>query len=278
MIMNIKLVAMDFDLTVFDYRNPAAMLLLAPWFDALTKAGVMIGTASGRTIESLRHETTKIGMEWGRPFPSFSIVEEGVILTPEGEPWPGLALRNLDRSARIMASNAKLGPLFKSAVTWAAARDIPLEREIQMGDHGVNVVFDTPENAERVRQYLLKQIPDTSGWRIARNHHIVIGLPEGSDKGVAVRDLAQHLRIPAIETLVIGDNLNDLCMFDAEHAFQTATVGNAVPEAKAAVVSRAGYLARGQIAHGVAEIFGHVFGDLKPCPAPVGPGKVGSAA
>jgi HAD superfamily hydrolase (TIGR01484 family) len=257
----IKLVAMDFDLTMFDYKRPADTRVLLGWFEALTKAGVMVGTASGRTAASLRHEIEAIGMAWNRPFPSFTIVEEGVILTHEGVAWPGLATRNEDRGAQIYEGNLRLRPLFELGVDWALKEGIPLERRIETGAHGINVVFNTPENAERVRRRMMTELPGEE-FNLVRNHHIVIGLPVGCAKGDAVSDLAQALKVPAIQTLVIGDNLNDLCMFEAAHGFQTATVGNGLPEVKAAVAGRAGYVARGEIAFGVAEVFERYFEEL----------------
>ncbi len=260
----IKLVAMDFDLTMFDYRKPADTRVLTTWFETLTREGVMVGTASGRTLESLRHELGAIGMGWGVPFPSFAIVEEGVVLGGDGTAWPGLERRNEDRGARIHEGNLKLRPLFEMGMEWALTEKIHVERRIEAGAHGINMAFNTPENAERVRRRMMEDLESFGGedFRLVRNHHIVIGLPEGCDKGTAVSDLANALKVPASQTLVIGDNLNDLCMFDAMHGFEVATVGNGVLEAREAVLARGGYVAKGEIAFGVVEIFEKVFGGM----------------
>ena len=265
----IKLIALDFDLTIYDYRRPADTLHLRSWFERLSSQGVLVGTASGRTFESLRHEITAIGMEWGKPFPSFAIVEEGVILSPDGEPWPGLDQRNRDRALVIDDMNARLLPHFESAANWATANQISIERAISTGPFGINVVFDTPANAERVRQQLLTQVPRDWNCRISRNHHIGLGLPIGSEKGQAVSDLVRRLNLSNHEALVVGDNLNDLCMLDSHHGFRTATVGNAVPEVRNAIAVNGGVQAEGHIAFGVAEIFAAHFGDPSVLPIPM---------
>lgn len=83
---------------------------------------------------------------------------------------------------------------------------------------------------------------------ITRSHaRLVEAVNPGCNKGIALQALAQSLGLVARQVMAIGDNLNDLPMFD--YASLKIAVANAAPELKA----RADYVTQGEIAQGVVE-------------------------
>ena len=73
-------------------------------------------------------------------------------------------------------------------------------------------------------------------------------LPAGSSKGVALRFVAEHLRIPLSAVIAVGDNLNDLEMI------QTAGLGVAMGNAPEALKVHAGYVAPTNDEEGLADV------------------------
>ena len=73
-------------------------------------------------------------------------------------------------------------------------------------------------------------------------------LPAGSSKGVALRFVAEHLRIPLSAVIAVGDNLNDLEMI------QTAGLGVAMGNAPEALKVAAGYVAPTNDEEGLADV------------------------
>ncbi len=253
---------MDFDLTLYDYRNPPATMNLLPWFTRLAQHGVRAGIASGRDYADLRKTVTELGFEWANPFPGFVICEEGVILDIHGQCWPGAKEWNSNRAQRIAEGNRKAVVIFEDLVRWAQDRGIPVTRPILATAAGVNVVFDTPESGAIVLEELRTRLAGEPELVAARNHHLVLALPHGTDKGAAVAELARLCKLDPSQVLTIGDNLNDWSMLCDSHGFRPATVANAVPEIIAGVRRRGGIVAQAEISDGIAEIFEQVFASV----------------
>ena len=252
---NIRVIATDFDLTVYDYRDPSAMRSLETLFADLDRRGIMIGLASGRERESLLEELIKIGFEWGRPYPHFVICSEGEILRTDGRDWPGAEAWNAERLKKVKLWHDIIEARLDCAVSWASRRSIPLTRAVRKTAGGVDVVFDTPENAERVRKWILDKFGDDGRQTVvSRNHHIVLSMPADVSKGAALTELARIIGIQSAQVLAIGDNLNDWSMLGEKRGFKVGAVGNAIDEIKAGVAANGGHVASGHIADGVAEI------------------------
>ena len=255
----IQLIATDFDLTIFDYAEPQATKLLLPWFEKLHAMGVKTGIASGRTIAELRGEFDAIDIPWAAPFPDYVICEEGQICTVEGKDWPGAKEWNRRRAQTMLQANEMIRPAFEELVRWAASQGIPIIRPIMSGLGGVNVVFETPEYAMRALEILRDRLGRESSWVMSRNHHIVLAMPRGLDKGDALSHLARIEGISASNVLALGDNLNDRGMLCNGHGFSVATVANAIEEIRNGVSSQGGFIAQSRVARGVAEILAHHF-------------------
>ena len=181
------------------------------------------------------------------------------ICKPDGSPWPGAEAWNLQRRQRVEEGNRHLVPMFEDLVKWATAKQIPVTRPITAGICGVNVVFDTPANGQVVLDELRRRLGSDSPFVSSRNHHIVLAMPRGCDKGAALTEYRKLCGLQASEVLAIGDNLNDWSMLCDGHGFRAATVANAVPELLQHVKQRGGLVASKEVSRGVAEIFEAVF-------------------
>ena len=102
----------------------------------------------------------------------------------------------------------------------------------QLAVQGINKIVcveDDPAVLEVVRKELekLQGLQVTSSW--VNNLEL---MPAGVDKGLAVRELAQHLGLALPEVMVIGDYANDLSMFHC--AGFAVAMGNASKAVKSA--------------------------------------------
>jgi hydroxymethylpyrimidine pyrophosphatase-like HAD family hydrolase len=254
-----RLVALDFDLTIYDHANPRETRRLLPLFEQLRARGVMAGCASGRSIAELRQPLEEIGFAWASPFPSFAVCSEGEIRRPDGADWPGAEGWNRDRREKVDRANAVLRPLFDEMVAWASARGIGLARGVVADASGINVAFDDPPAAEKVLAEFSPRIAALGPWHASRNHHLVLARPHGTHKGHALARFAEILGLRPAEILAIGDNLNDRCMLLEGPGFLAATVANAVPEIREGVRAAGGYVAASPFALGVEEALRHAF-------------------
>ena len=256
----IRLVAMDFDLTIYDHAQPARTLELSDWFQRLDGIGALVGLASGRRVDELRRPLEEIALPWAEPFPHFVICNEGDICTPDGIDWPGAKDWNSRRRDKVESANAILAPVFREMVDWASRRGMETIRDIQTGVAGINVVFETPEMAEQVRQELSRHLGEYPQIHAERNHHIVLALPRDCGKGAALAELAAIRGIGRAQVLAIGDNCNDRSMLCEAMGFSVAAVANADQVIRREVQAAGGYVSSRRISRGVQEILAHYFG------------------
>ncbi len=255
----IKLVAMDFDLTLYDHTDPSATLNLQACFERLDRLGVKLGLASGRSIDELRQPLDEIGFAWGCPFPHFVICHEGEIYQPDGTTTSQANIWNVERGNHVQHCNDLVNDHFQELVSWAASEHHQILRAIRVGSHGTNVVFETPEIAEIARTRLANRLTDQPEIEVNRNHHIVTALPKCASKGSALAQLAFIDGCKPNEVLAIGDNGNDISMLCGQFRFNAALVGNASHALKQMVIKNGGYVARQNISEGVLEILNHHF-------------------
>jgi len=257
--VDIRLVALDYDLTILDHKNPLDTLHLQPWFERLAQQGVMVGIASGRSVDALRETMDDLEWRWADPFPQYVVAWEGEIYQPDGNDVPAAAAWNRQRRQRVKQANVELAEHFEKAVAWAEARGLTCIDPISTSPSGVNVVFKDPPEAEQVRQYLVEQLGDQEQYTIGRNHHIVLGLAATSGKGAALTRLAQIRNLEPRQVLAIGDSLNDWSMLCEDEGFTAATVSNGDVLIRNHLKANGGHIATKPISKGVIELFERFF-------------------
>ncbi|CAN5655278.1 hypothetical protein BH09VER1_BH09VER1_55690 [soil metagenome] len=258
----IRCVALDFDLTMFDYSRPHDTRVLVPWFQRLHDAGVMVGIASGRTLENLNAELRGIDISWREPFPQFVIHEEFYIHWPDAPEPEEVRQWNQACALSVKELCREIRPYFDSCAAQMDALGIGIEYAVAETNGGVTLVLENPAGAERARLLLEQMIPSAARARISRNHHILLATPAEYHKGSALDRLRVLGGLEPRDVLAIGDNLNDLAMIDESLGFRCATVLNADPMVQNAVAGRRGLQATRPIAFGIAELFDSIFDEL----------------
>ncbi len=256
---SIKMVAMDFDLTLYDHSRPTDTLQLQPLFEKLHRKGILLGLASGRSVRELQEPLEDIKFPWRNPFPDFVICHEGEIRSPDASDWPGAKIWNSQRNQLVLQANIRILPHFEELAEWAQQNGLILLRNIQTNICGTSIVFETPEIAERARNRLKKNLSDFPEIEVSRNHHIVLAMPKEASKGKALAKLAELSGLHPEEVLAIGDNINDLSMLNKDIGFTIATVTNADPCIRRNVEAAGGMVSANAISLGVSEIFLHHF-------------------
>ena len=95
------------------------------------------------------------------------------------------------------------------------------------------IVFACREDEIAQLESLLRSHPMADRFDFIRSEKTLFEiLPKGINKGVAIKRLAEHLKIDIRNTVALGDYNNDVAMFEA--AGIGIAVENACPEAKAA--------------------------------------------
>ena len=252
---DLRLIALDFDLTIYDHANPLHTLELQKWMLRMAEHGIAVGLASGRPVADLRTPLDEIGWKWADPFPSFVVGYEGEIYRPDGRPWPGTESYNTKRRQAIEDANTWLEERFETLLVWAEGAHLELMHPISTSPGGTHVVFQTPEMAEIARRKLVVMLNDQPDIAVLRNHHILLALPKSAGKGAALEELARLHDYQTSQVLCIGDNLNDWSMLCENRGFNIATVANADNQILEQVTQRGGYVSPHAISRGVADIF-----------------------
>jgi HAD superfamily hydrolase (TIGR01484 family) len=257
----IRLVGLDFDLTIYDYANPSKTAELIPWFKALDALGIAAGIVSGRDYDDLKKTLEETGVVWAGPFPNFIICKEGHIVQSDGSEVKAARGWNSWRMEVTEKCNNKLKPIFEIEIKKAVGSGLVCIDDLTLTDAGIKVVFETPQMAEIVRKSLVAAISHLPEYRITRNHHIILGQPTGADKGGALAAYTKISGLKEQEVLAVGDNMNDLSMIAGPYDFNVATVANADESVLNAVIAKKGYIASKKCSSGVAQIFEHYFGN-----------------
>jgi len=163
--------------------------------------------------------------------------EDG-LLRHEPRPVNAILGRYLDNRRREMGSVAEVEDL--GAVPWSEALEVGT---IDLEDR-VNAL------GQAIRSELggMVKVIHTRSLLGGGKYYWAEAFHASSDKGTALRTLAGHCGIPLARTLAMGDNFNDLDMFEA------AAVSVAMADGPEEVVRRADHVANGVRAGGAATV------------------------
>lgn len=130
----------------------------------------------------------------------------------------------------------------------------PFSRVVYRNSHRICFRFDDDAAADYGAE-ILKRVAQPHKYLQVFHHLREVDIRSVPfTKGLAVAELARHLRVPPEQILVIGDGHNDISMMQPKVARYTACPFNAVPEVLEMVHRTGGHIAEGRSLHGVMEI------------------------
>ncbi len=250
---NIKLIASDFDQTLFmpELKFPKNT---REYIHTLHELGIKFVIVSGRDPYEMRSLLEDKGVKWAEPFPDFLVCIEKYIYDPQGN--------DLNKQAKQWNEQAKKhtqtidSEMVKATL---AILDFVKKHKIPIAHHsGTEIAFPSPEIAEKARA-LVRKFADEKfkqeNFIISGNLYSINLSPSWPTKGDTLKFLAENiLGLKPYQVLAIGDHINDISMLDGSRGFMSATVVNAHPQVKSAVINNNGIIAREIGPEGVGKI------------------------
>lgn len=254
----VKLLALDLDGTLLepDKRiSPEAVEALK----LAVQRGVIVGTASGRSLRDQLSILSSNGLGLGAGFPHFLIADECLIYVLKGGLYVDLAEHNsrvkqawlqvFEAAKRVLGE--ELARLSAAGVRVASVTGEEESRARCL----IAVLFERQDEAEAAEKRLNGLFAELGlPLHCTRNYRIVTLLHSHCDKGAALLKAAEFFGVPRSEVLAVGDSANDIPMFDPRYGFTPATTENAEEHVKRIVAMRGGYVASKPRSRGVAEI------------------------
>lgn len=256
----IRLVALDFDMTLIDHTSEGARLP-AETIDALARLlarGVDVGVVSGRYVWEMQEILASLGVKWGDPFPSFYVTRETFIYRQEAADGMQPDREWNDRFARETSAFMKrLSGCAAGLIDHLASHGLQAGKWVLYSDYAFEIHL-TDEESAAVACRLLTEALGVQGMEasVHRNRSVANVLHPQTNKGNTLLRLSRTLGLKPEQVLAIGDSLNDLSMLDGRFGFRGGAVGNAAPRVKEIVqeAGGGGYVAQARAGWGVAEI------------------------
>jgi len=114
------------------------------------------------------------------------------------------------------------------------------------------LIAETVADADEIQKILHEYCAGIPELVLVRNDVYARFSHVAYNKGTALAEIARQLGVQRQHVFAVGDHLNDLAMLDGIHAACVAAPENAVPEVKALVRARSGYVSHQPWGHGVA--------------------------
>ncbi|MBQ1255745.1 MAG: HAD family phosphatase [Clostridia bacterium] len=248
--MKTKLICMDLDGTLFSHAGEIPDVNIRALHEC-AKRGIRLALISGRNCSFIRRVAEKIGVDCAIVSANGARIEAGVngptIFEGTFDEEEGRRVMNVMLSANVnfegytrhinYIARPELAPdrHVKSLQMYVQAGDVRAEYDLEKmikdapGHSYKFVVFTKDQEAfERARNAL-----DEAGIKhcSSAGSNLEV-MPEGIDKGAAVRRMCGYFGIDIQETMAFGDYTNDLDMLRAVR--YPVAMGNAVDEVKAA--------------------------------------------
>ncbi len=254
--MKIKLFVFDFDGTALGGYKPYAQLP-APFvhfLDGLQERGIRWATNTGWSLEPQAELLARSGL---RSSPAMLIGQSGMSIG-----W--LRAGRLVRDRRHDKHIAEVCREFKARV-WPRARRIFME--VLNADLVERIAFDTSFSSFCLIDFACRANREAEVWQLMRplldsgDYYIMnplrkadgILMPGHMNKGGILKQVRERLGVSAEETIIAGDETNDLHMFDPAVAKWMVCPANANPLIKSAVRRAGGIVARKKYSRGVIE-------------------------
>jgi Cof subfamily protein (haloacid dehalogenase superfamily) len=228
----IQLVVLDLDGTLLDpHREAPIRPAVREAVQRTLEKGIGVTLATGRTWEYARHRQEELGLSLPMvaSHGASVVARDGRILWEsclQDELAHRLAQQTLSRPETFsFYYRQRQGQQLRIALNRAPQ---PMEFYHHLLGRSVEVAadFSAPLAEYRVLKFVVfdeeaDAVERWSDWagseaQVHRTHHLLVeGTAPGVDKGAGLRRLCQHLGIPLANVLAVGDNFNDLPMFEA---------------------------------------------------------------
>ncbi len=257
---NIKLIATDFDQTLFLPEMPFPRETIES-IEALHQLDVKFAIVSGRSSYEMELLLKSKDINWANPFPDFLICNEKFILDPYGNE---LSEKTEEWNQKVKSKVFKFDNIIYLAleiIEELKAKGIEIERYSASSEEGINIDFPSPKLAEQARELIIEITRGRlKNLTLSGNLYTVSVVPEWPNKADTLKFLANEmLGISDEQVLAIGDHLNDIPMLNGSYGFVCATVDNAHPQVKSAVRKAGGIIAEKIGPAGVGEILKEIY-------------------
>ncbi len=259
---NIKLIACDFDQTLFmpEIAFPDETM---KYIRHLHDLGIQFVIVSGRTPNEMKLLLEEKGVNWANPFPDFLICMEKYILNTQGQALNEQAEQwNKQVSQNKLKADA-LKDIFVELLSSLNKEGIPLESYSFSSRSGIELICPQPELADKARKIVKNFITgkiDETKFIISGNLYSIAITPSWPTKGDTLQFLATNiLGLKEKQVLAIGDHINDIPMLDGNKGFVSATVINAHSDVKSLVEQVHGIIANKIGPAGVGEILKQIY-------------------
>ena len=248
-----KIICTDFDGTLHaDSENPPVPYHLQALIAGLQAQGAKWVINTGRDFTGLLAvmDEARLSIQ-----PDYLVAVEREIHRRDGTGYIEHALWN----RQCIADQAQLFERVRPAMP-ALKRWIQSRFEANVFDDLYSpfcLVAKSNADADVILEYVQAAFQHEPDLTIVRND-IYARFSHGAyNKGTALGEVARLERVGRDQVFAAGDHWNDLPMLTVECAGWVAAPANAIPEVKAAVLARAGFISRYACGHGVAQGLTH---------------------
>lgn len=249
--MHIKLIACDLDRTLTD--GIPLLPEVKECLIHLSREKVRFVINSGRHLDDILHILSESKVKHPEGYPQAIISNHGVsIHYLKGKGYVEDKEWNKKRENEVAMLRQEIG--WKSKLWEKIIAELgisPSKKQIGFGEFKVS--FENDEEAEKVRQVLLKENNFQYATFLRNRHYLSTGLVTAL-KGKSLLRVAKHFEISPSDILAVGDSQNDEEMLDGHFGFLPAAPSNAENSIKKLVNAHRGYIASSPQGKGVVEI------------------------
>jgi hydroxymethylpyrimidine pyrophosphatase-like HAD family hydrolase len=252
---SLRLLCTDFDGTI---AEADARPISPPFFQRLAEArkkGPLFWVINtGRTFDSLRDDLIKrrvpIWPDW--------------VVAVEREIWlvrdrRGVGWFEWNRKCELLHQQ-----LFQSVrPLWKLIEDYVVRHTkaqvVEDAGSPLGIIASCEEEADEISAYIHPLLKDWPMLVAVRNSIYFRFSHKFYHKGACLEAIANGIGVLPLQTMAVGDHLNDLPMLERRFAHHLACPGNAVDEVKQKIRAQGGYIATGEVAEGTVEAWDKFF-------------------
>ncbi len=254
--MNLKLIATDFDGTIFqEFKSPPIPLELQEKFHYFQTNGCKWVINTGRDLLSILEGLTRAKLDI---HPDFLITVEREIYIKKNGAFEPLLEWNTKCDQLHLKLFKKLKPLLPDLV-----RDINEQFKVTIYSDSYSplcIIAQDNQTMDLVCQFLNRFCEKVPSLDVMRNDVYARFCHKDFNKGTALSEIIRLIGATSKFVFTAGDHINDLPMLDKRIATYIAAPSNAVDEVKKYVMAQNGFICSKPAGEGVSEALDFYFG------------------